>query len=181
MADCKPRRRELSSEELQLWRAVTATVRPREPRKAQIVPTPEPMSAPSIEHRAMAEHAAKPKNTMRPLGSIDRRQHRDLTKGRLQIDARIDLHGRRVAEAHQAVFDFLRRAQHDGARVVLIVTGKGSRSGVSALHESEVGILRRQAPLWLSDPRLRNVVSAFGEAAQAHGGAGALYVRIRRR
>ena len=182
MAGPKHKSRELSAEELELWRAVTATVRPREPRKSKVTPTVERRPSPAVEHRAMADHTVKPRNGTRPLGTIDRRQQRDLTRGRLQIDARIDLHGRRLADAHQAVHDFLRRAHSEGARVVLIVTGKGSRSGVlSGYGDGEVGVLRRQAPLWLSDPRLRHVVAAFGEAAQAHGGAGALYVRLRRR
>ena len=170
--------RQLTEEELELWRVVTATVRPREARKALPPTSDQPKSTPALEHRATLEPTAKPKPALRPLGSIDRRQQRDLTRGRLQIDARIDLHGRRVADAHQAVHEFLRRAQNEGARVVLIVTGKGSSAMKS---EGEVGVLRRQAPLWLSDPRLRHIVAAFGEAAQAHGGAGALYVRLRRR
>ena len=182
MADSRHRGRALSAEELELWRAVTATVRPRDPRKAKALPATDHRPSRVVEHRSMAEHPQKSKNATRPLGAIDRRQHRDLTRGRLQIDARIDLHGRCVAEAHQAVHDFLRRVHAEGARVVLIVTGKGSRSGgQSGSGDGEVGVLRRQAPLWLADPRLRHVVAAFGEAAQAHGGAGALYVRLRRR
>lgn len=182
MADPSHKGRKLAAEELELWRAVTANVRPREPRKARIPPVADHTPNPVVEHRSMAEHPQKPKNVTRSLGAIDRRQQRDLTRGRLQIDARIDLHGRRVAEAHQAVQDFLRRAHSEGARVVLIVTGKGGRSGaLPGQSDGEVGVLRRQAPLWLSDPRLRHVVAAFGQAARAHGGAGALYVRLRRR
>ena len=176
--------RQLSAEEIELWRAVTATVRPRDPRKlAAVRPQPEQKPAPKSEHRILVETSTKAKPMLRPLGSIDRRQQKELSKGRLQIDARIDLHGRRVADAHQAINEFLRRAQGEGARVVLIVTGKDSvRAGVgSAYSDGEVGILRRQAPQWLADPRLRHVVAAFGEAAPAHGGAGALYVRLRRR
>lgn len=169
--------RQLTTDELELWRVVTATVRPRDPRRATALASAEHKSAQLLEHRAVLDPPAKQKPLLRPLGSIDRRQQRDLTRGRLQIDARIDLHGRRVADAHQAVHDFLRRAQSEGARVVLIVTGKGG----AMKSDGETGILRRQAPLWLADPRLRHVVAAFGEAAQAHGGAGALYVRLRRR
>lgn len=176
--------RQLSAEEIELWRAVTSTVRPRDPRKLAVVrPLSEQRPAPKAEHSVLVETCPKIRPALRPLGSIDRRQQKELSKGRLQIDARIDLHGRRVADAHQAINDFLRRAQGEGARVVLIVTGKGGgRSGVGAPHsDGEIGILRRQAPLWLADPRLRHVVAAFGEAAPAHGGAGALYVRLRRR
>lgn len=96
---------------------------------------------------------------------------------------RLDLHGRRVADAHGAVFDFLQRAHRVGATLVLIVTGKGGRSGQSDpwAQAGEVGVLRRQAPLWLADPRLRHIVAGFGEASTPHGGSGALYVRLRRR
>lgn len=180
MAHHRRRTRHLTPDELELWRAVTATVRPRDPRRIVAQPSApvEQKQAQALEHRPVLEPPAKHKPGLRPLGMIDRRQQRDLTRGRLQIDARLDLHGRRVADAHQAVDEFLRRAQAEGARVVLIVTGKGSSAMKS---EGEVGVLRRQAPLWLSDPRLRHVVAAFGEAAQSHGGAGALYVRLRRR
>ena len=91
--------RQLSAEEIELWRAVTATVRPRDPRKlAAVRPQPEQKPAPKSEHRILVETSTKAKPMLRPLGSIDRRQQKELSKGRLQIDARIDLHGRRVAD-----------------------------------------------------------------------------------
>lgn len=180
MRDRSSTGRKLTAEELELWRAVTSTVRPRDPRRIQAaVLATDHKSTPKFEQRPHGDGPAKARPALRPLGSIDRRQQRDLSRGRLQIDARIDLHGRRVADAHQAVHDFLQRAHAAGARVVLIVTGKGG--GGMMKSDGEIGILRRQAPLWLTDPRLRHVVAAFGEAAQFHGGAGALYVRLRRR
>lgn len=184
MAQHKPMGRQLSAEEIELWRAVTATVRPREPRKMNAVrPIGDYKPELKLESHTLVEPPPRTKPAIRPLGSIDRRQRRELSKGYLQIDARIDLHGRRVADAHQTVHDFLKRAQSEGARLVLIVTGKGgARPGAgSTFSDGEVGVLRRQAPLWLADPRLRHVVAAFGEASPAHGGTGALYVRLRRR
>jgi DNA-nicking Smr family endonuclease len=76
-------------------------------------------------------------------------------------------------EAHTALVHFLRRAQRHGGRFVLVITGKGTRAG-------ERGVLRRQVPLWLGLPDLRDVVVGFEEAHAAHGGEGALYVRLRR-
>lgn len=178
MVDPSHKGRRLTAEELELWHAVTANVRPREPRKLSASSPVDHKHKPPPDNRTRADPPAKVRSTLRPLGPIDRREQRDLSKGRLRIDARIDLHGRRVADAHQAVHEFLRRAQGEGARVVLIVTGKG---GGAAKIDGEIGVLRRQAPFWLADPRLRHIVAAFGEAAQAHGGAGALYVRLRRR
>ena len=91
----------------------------------------------------------------------------------LEVEAKLDLHGMRQDEAQRALVAFLRRAQADGAKVAIVVTGKG-------LSREEGGVLRRVVPMWLQAPNLRDVVVGFGEAARHHGGEGALYVRIRR-
>ena len=179
------RTRELTADELELWRVVTASVVPRNPRRV----VPAAPKSPAVRHEALAEHrpadrrapAVEPQH--KPLVDIDRRMKRELAKGRLEIDARLDLHGYRAAEAHTRVVDFLANAQRNGVRVALIVTGKGGRPSRMGewSGEHETGVLKRQTPMWLADPRLRHIVAAFGEASQPHGGAGALYVRIRRR
>jgi DNA-nicking Smr family endonuclease len=79
------------------------------------------------------------------------------------------------ARAHRALSGFLHRSHGDGLTFVLVITGKGK---VGA--ESERGVLRRQVPQWLSQPEFRTFVVGFEEAHIGHGGAGALYVRIRR-
>src|SRR5262249_37571175 len=111
------------------------------------------------------------------LAPIDRRLKQKLARGREAIDATIDLHGRTQAEAHAALVRFLRNARANGARLGLGITGKGVRSGDVA---AERGVLRRQVPLWLRSAELRDVVIGFDWAHVAHGGEGALYVRIRR-
>src|SRR5207237_8486169 len=82
-----------------------------------------------------------------PLAPIGRRMRQKLGRGTEPIEARIDLHGMTQADAHAALAHFLRRAQNDGARVVLVITGKGARPGGDGY--SERGVLRRQVPLWL--------------------------------
>ena len=99
-----------------------------------------------------------------------------LARGSESIDARIDLHGLTQADAHAALARFLRRAQRDGARVVLVITGKGA-AGDAHL---ERGVLKRQVPHWLESAALRPLVVGFESAGARHGGAGALYVRLRR-
>jgi DNA-nicking Smr family endonuclease len=106
---------------------------------------------------------------------IDRRLKQRLARGQIEIDGRIDLHGRTLNEAHAALLRFLHRAQGEGARIVLVITGKGGPD-----PERGRGVLRRQVPLWLTLPDLRSYVLAVEEAHIAHGGAGALYVRLRR-
>ena len=85
------------------------------------------------------------------------------------------------AEAHQALRGFLRHSQARGARLVIVVTGKGGPLGEPEWgDERGRGVLRRLAPHWLREPDLRSVVLGFEEAGRAHGGSGALYVRLRR-
>jgi DNA-nicking Smr family endonuclease len=82
-------------------------------------------------------------------------------------------------EAHVALLNFLGRAQADGVRTALIVTGKGGgRNDYDG--PSERGVLRRQVPMWLALPDFRTFVVGFEDAHIGHGGQGALYVRLRR-
>jgi DNA-nicking Smr family endonuclease len=79
------------------------------------------------------------------------------------------------SRAHEALFAFLQRANHQGFSFVLVITGKGVRGSTS-----ERGVLRRQVPQWLGLPEFRSLVVGFEEAHIGHGGEGALYVRVRR-
>jgi DNA-nicking Smr family endonuclease len=108
-----------------------------------------------------------------PLAPIDRKARQKLARGHDTIDARIDLHGQTQGQAHRALRKFLLDAHAAGHRYVLVITGKG--------RDQEQGILRRQVPLWLEAPDLRGLVVGFDTAHTGHGGAGALYVRVRRK
>ncbi|MBN9073049.1 MAG: Smr/MutS family protein [Rhizobiales bacterium] len=104
---------------------------------------------------------------------LDRPTHEKLARGRLQIEAKVDLHGLTQSEAHGLLLSFLHRAHASGLRYVLVVTGKGSTSKGD-------GVLRRAVPEWLATPAFRSVVGSHDAAARHHGGGGALYVRLRR-
>jgi DNA-nicking Smr family endonuclease len=110
-----------------------------------------------------------------PLARIERRLKQKIARGGRPIDGRLDLHGHTQAEAHVALLRFLRRAQGRGDSIVLVITGKGVRG------EGERGVLKRQVPLWLRLAEFRDLVLGFDQAAIAHGGEGALYVRLRRK
>jgi DNA-nicking Smr family endonuclease len=97
-----------------------------------------------------------------------------VARGREAIDGRLDLHGLTQSEAHAALLHFLRNASGRGARLVLVITGKGDG------REDGRGVLRRQVPHWLALPEFRVFVVGFEQAHLAHGGEGAIYVRIRR-
>jgi DNA-nicking Smr family endonuclease len=178
------RKRALSEEERALWESVARQVKPlrKKPRAAKLAagaPAAEPAVAarPAASPRPIAAvHVAKPsKSATPPLAPLGRRERAKLSKGRNEIDARLDLHGMTQVRAHRALLGFLQRAHHDGLTFVLIITGKGKVGS-----EQERGVLRRQVPQWLSLPEFRSLVVGFEEAHIGHGGEGALYVRIRR-
>ncbi len=160
------------------------------PRSAPEPVAPSPAAKPS--KRALAGWAragARPRDggvdavmVPRPpaLAPIDDRTRRRLVRGTIAVDERLDLHGLTQEAAHSALRRFLVTARDRGARIVLVITGKGKPGG-SAFEMHERGVLRRSVPHWLADPSLRDVVVGYEEAHLAHGGAGAVYVRLRRR
>lgn len=179
-----PRKRHLSEEERTLWESVARQVKPLRKKARAAKPTasgsaePRAATAPSSPRPIAANAAPKPsKPATPPLAPLGRKQRTRLSRGRSEIDARLDLHGMTQVRAHHALLGFLQRAHHDGLTFVLVITGKGKVAGG---NEAERGVLRRQVPQWLSLPEFRSLVVGFEEAHIGHGGEGALYVRIRR-
>jgi DNA-nicking Smr family endonuclease len=182
------RKRALSEEERVLWESVAKQTKPLRKRSRATKPQ---LAAPDSETPVAAKAAAAPKAhppakvpraprpdlppAASPLAPLGRRERSQLSRGRKEIDARLDLHGMTQTRAHRALSGFLQRAHSEGLTFVLVITGKG-RMGA----ESERGVLRRQVPQWLSLPEFRSLVVGFEEAHIGHGGEGALYVRIRR-
>jgi len=175
------RKRSLSEEERKLWESVARQVKPlrASPRLARppAAGTETPVAAPPAPPRTPSpvKISPPPKPHAPPLAPLGRRERAQLSRGRKEIDARIDLHGMTQTRAHRALFGFLQRAHHEGFSFVLVITGKGKLGA-----ESERGVLRRQVPQWLALPEFRALVAGFEEAHIGHGGEGALYVRVRR-
>jgi DNA-nicking Smr family endonuclease len=174
------RRRGLSAEEHALWDSVTRQVKPLRGPRRLVKPQPVDAAAtvaPGVAPRTTSpvKIAPPPRPQAPPLAPIGRRERAQLSRGKKEIDARIDLHGMTQIRAHRALFGFLQRAHHEGFSFVLVITGKGKIGS-----EAERGVLRRQVPQWLALPEFRSLVVGFEEAHVGHGGEGALYVRVRR-
>jgi DNA-nicking Smr family endonuclease len=113
--------------------------------------------------------APPPKSAPNP--GLDRNTARRFERGELPIDRAIDLHGLTEARAHQALDRFMADAVASGARMLLIVTGKGKDGD---------GVLRRHVPDWLRLGPVGGRILRQAQARLPHGGAGALYVLLRR-
>lgn len=190
----------LSAEERALWDYAARDLKPLKgkPRVSTSVHAPVARAETRVPERPVAKEppaptveAAKPKPAAVPpaLTEIERRKTRRISGGRIEIEARIDLHGMRQSEAHAALRRFLFSAHAGGRRWVLVITGKGepTRSPWASDEEfdggepRERGVLRRNVPRWLAEPALRSIVVGYSTAAIRHGGEGALYVQLRRR
>ena len=169
-----------------LWRKVLQGVKPlaRRSPPAATAAAPKPAAAerakPGPRPPAVAARPTVARQSgMRNLGhgeriDLDRRSAERLSRGQLPIEGRLDLHGLTQAAAADRLAKFLGRAQGEGKRCVLVITGKGG-SG------ERPGVLREQVPRWLNQHPNRALVLAFDYARPQHGGQGALYVLLKRR
>lgn len=112
-----------------------------------------------------------------PLPGLDRRTADRFRRGDMAIDATLDLHGLTQAQAQAVLGDFLHRCWCNRCRAVLVITGKGSRSGTG---RPPGGVLQDRVPHWLAMEPNRAIVLSVTRAQPKHGGAGALYVLLKR-
>jgi DNA-nicking Smr family endonuclease len=189
------RHRRLSPEERRLWEQVAATAAPlhpilpipRDPDPDPSVPPPAPSQPPAP--RLSRPRPEPPQITLDlapdlPAGPahprMDRRRFERLRRGRLDPEARLDLHGMTLEAAHAALTGFILSAHARDLRLLLVITGKGRAPEAGAFPQRH-GILRHSVPHWLAAPPLAARVLEVAPAHQRHGGGGAYYVYLRRR
>ncbi len=206
-ADGKRRRSKpgtLSEADRELWQRLAHSVEPLKRGKARVPesersgidpirrelpvlagyragePHPRPRANPAPPHPA---HVVKQPPQLAPF---DRKRSRRIASGRIEIEAKLDLHGARQLEAHGRFRQFITNCAAQGFSTVLVVTGKGGPRESDDTHgfgtdAPQRGVLRRSVPIWLEAPELRALVASFTAADVRHGGAGALYIHLRRR
>ena len=160
----------LPADDTGLWRRAMHDVTPL--RGHRPVPVEPPAVAP-VPMRA----PARPAPSRQPLPPLDRHAGVDrataerLRRGRYPVEATLDLHGMTQERAHHALSGFVAASRAAGRRCVLIVTGHGRTTG---------GVLKAAVPRWLDEPGLRHHLLTVAPAQPPHGGAGALYLLLRR-
>jgi DNA-nicking Smr family endonuclease len=169
----------ISYEDRILWEKVARSVKPLKGRAVPVVDEFEPqskdalLSTAPLPEKPASSVPVRPNKQTSPV-KLDEPTHRKIAKGKLNLSARIDLHGLTQGEAHGLLLAFLHRAHAEGLRHILIITGKGTSFGSD-------GVLRQAVPHWFATPAFRPYVGAYEDAARHHGGTGALYVRLRRK
>jgi DNA-nicking Smr family endonuclease len=188
--------RNMRPPDYELWEQVRKSVRPLKvlaspqsdvPRAERSIVRTAPAPVPSAEvpvHAARRHASAAPP----PLQALDRRTAQKLGRGQVEPEAKLDLHGETLETARMRLLQFLARQRHQGARIVLVITGKGASPfarhtlhGRGHFHAPErEGRLRRELSYWLSEEQFRVHVIGFQPSHPRHGGGGAFYVRLRR-
>ena len=186
--------RRLAPEESALWKKVAATVTPLPKAKAPLEPaspptvkppkpTPQSAAAPAAAPRAAPAKLPPPRRTHQ-TATLDGHWDRRLRKGLVRPDMSIDLHGHTLASAQALLDDAIGRALLRGARVLLVVAGR-LRPGADRLPQMHGdprprGAIRASLPDWLAFSPHADRIVALRPAHISHGGAGAVYVILRR-
>lgn len=178
----------LADEDAALWHRIAKTAKPlagRSPPPKPKAPAKSPPKAEKPKRQQTVTPPTPPPSRDLPeltkgrFAGVDKRTAARLKSGKMAIDGRIDLHGMTQAEAALALTSFLRTGQAAGRRTVLVITGKGFKPGGRSAEE-RTGVLRRMVPRWLNQPENRARIVAVAQAQPKDGGAGALYVLLRR-
>lgn len=184
-------RRNLSSEERALWNKVVEKATPLKtpaepsvPRLSKETPRAAPPK-PIVPFTIGAKPAPRPttaadRPSLPPI-AMDRKAYNVLSRGKLKPEARIDLHGMTLDQAHPELVRFILSTHAAGKRLVLVITGKGKTSRDDGPIPARKGILRHHVPQWLAQSPLAPCILQITQSHRRHGGDGAFYVYLRRR
>ena len=183
--------RGLSPEEAALWRRVAATVTPLHPKPAAAVVAaapPEPSLPPPPPKRIKGRvPAPRPVITpvtppARPLttNGLDSTWDRKLTRGAIDPDVTIDLHGMTLFMAHDRLNGGIAQALAMGARVILLIAGKHRPHGEHDQRGERRGAIRAKLLDWLAASPHAGRIAAVRAAQPRHGGDGAVYIVLRK-
>ena len=171
-------RRRVSREESDLFRRAMGDAAPLEKKGRKTAPPGPPISrADPVRTGPRGTPAAGgtlPELSAGRAAGLDRNTMDRLRRGRIRPEARLDLHGMVQDEARAALDGFIAAARGRDRRCVIVITGKGRVSEGG-------GVLRTQVPRWLNLAPVRGHILGFAEAQPKDGGAGALYVLLRRK
>ena len=171
--------RRLGPDESALWARVMASVQPLSGRSRPAAP-PEPVSLtpPVIQAATPLVARPLPRRASVPGVTLDGGWDKKLSRGLVSPESSIDLHGHTLASAHAMLDQGLSRAIARGDRVLLLVTGKPPRPEAERPYAR--GAIRAAVGDWLAASRHADRIAAVRPAHPRHGGAGALYIVLRR-
>ncbi len=183
-------------DEFELWQNVAKTTQPLHPSRPTDVTIPastdersKPRTVINGLPKTLKSHTNGYPNKLAPglpeqlrtaPLQMDKKTFGQMNRGRLEPEARLDLHGMTLDRAHPTLTSFILRSHAAGKRLVLVITGKGKSRDDGGPIPVRQGVLKHQVPQWLNTVPLSPVVLQIVQAHQKHGGGGAYYVYLRR-
>lgn len=168
MTDKNKNARILSSDEKGIWKKVAKTIAPRKSEKGHGSSKPS-ISTPEFENMLrlpVEKKGPKEKNKLK----IDINQDKKTRRGRVQIEAQIDLHDMTQSQARIKLYQMIKTAKTNNNKCILIITGKGFRGE---------GVLRGSFVEWVNDSKVRDLIATYAPAHRKHGGTGAWYIFLK--
>ena len=179
----RPPRDKLSEGDAALWARFTQDIRPLGPRPHAHIPhVPMPRAHQQMRPREIEAPRHHPTGPVQQA-TLDGSWEKSLASGKITPDRSIDLHGLSQNEAHARISTLIPMAYAQGARVLLVVTGRSplSPDAMTVMQGARPrGMIRASLAHWLDTPELRGFVAAMRPAHARHGGKGAFYIILRR-
>ncbi len=178
-------KKQLTFEDREIWERITKTAEPLLSRKRNYSDSFLDEFEADLHKQSMPQSTKKLQSSTAPVFRpfvqskpefsteyLDTKTTRKISKGKISIDGRLDLHGYHQQDAYQILYDYVENAYFSGKRTILIITGKGDLGR---------GVLRENVPKWLAGAKFKLLISGFAQSHAVHGGAGAIYIKIRRK
>ncbi len=107
------------------------------------------------------------------LTNIDKRNAKRLKRGKMKVEATLDLHGYSLKEAESELYEFIDYAYSSGKRCIRVITGKGLKSSGSVTIYSSI-------ESWLNRRDIKGKIITVSYAPYSDGGKGAIYILLRK-
>jgi DNA-nicking Smr family endonuclease len=191
--DKKSKNKTLSEDDIKVWQELASSVEPiskddedkyktlpdKKNKTKSLPKQKKQLFFQKPDNKKLLSTSAQKSISHGDVENIDRKTAQNFIKGKMKIEAKLDMHGLTENQAYQKLCSFIENAYQRQKRCVLIITGKGKKA--QFWYEPQTGILKTAVPKWLNQPPLRNMVLSFSYANRFDGGDGALYVLIKRK
>ena len=111
--------------------------------------------------------------------------NKELKRGKVKIDRRLDLHGYSLTEAYQKFKNEVKKNYNKNKRCLLIITGKGvhnkNQKEKNAIPKLFYGKIKNSISDWINEDDLKKYILTYQDAGIEHGGDGAIFVYLRKK
>ena len=135
----------------------------------------------NTNEQTVVEHKVSSSEFKLSFGEVNK----ELKRGRVNIDRKIDLHGYGLGEAREKFINEVKKNYNKNKRCLLIITGKGVHKRIENEQDTSpklfYGKIKNSIINWISEDNLKKYILTYQDAGFEHGGDGALFVYLRKK